>query len=174
MKLAILLGAVTIGLSFIISSVADKYGTDVGRRFLERGKAYILEGGKECNAACLRDWSEKNSSNARHYVMPVLFPLDLMFMFALGAFLACGSITCAQSITLLRNWAWLFAILPGLYVAADLLEDCLLARLLLAPANITDGAVAFAKTVTAVKIKTAGIAITQTVLVAAASLFWGQ
>jgi hypothetical protein len=161
MKLAILLGAVTIGLFFIINSVADGYGTDVGRRFLERGADYTVKS--------LQDWGNSDA-NARHYAMPVLFPLDLMFMFALGAFLACGSITCAQSITLVRNVAWLFAILPGLYVAADLLEDCLLARLLLAPANITDGAVALAKTVTAVKIKLAGIAITQTVAVAAASL----
>ena len=164
MKLAILLGAVTIGLFFIINSVADGYGADVGKRFLERGADYTVKS--------LQDWvnSDANASSAHHYAMPVLFPLDLMFMFALGAFLACGSITCAQSITLLRNVTWLFAILPGLYVATDLLEDCLLARLLLAPANITDGAVALAKTVTAVKIKLAGIAITQAVAVAAASL----
>jgi hypothetical protein len=65
---------------------------------------------------------------------------------------------------------WLFAALPVLYVAADLLEDTLLARFLLNPENITDGAVSFAQAITAVKIKTAGLAIVQTALIAAASL----
>jgi len=54
-------------------------------------------------------------------------------MFALGGFLACGSVTCAQSIARLNAITWVFAILPAAYVAADLLEDSLLARLLLCP-----------------------------------------
>jgi hypothetical protein len=164
MKLAILFGAVTIALFFIINQVAERYGPDVGRRFLERGPDYTT--------ASLRAWvaSGENSLNARHYAMPVLFPLDLVFLLALGGFLACGSVVCAQSIALLRNVTWLFAALPGLYVAADLLEDALLARFLLNPENITDGAVSFAQTITAVKIKTAGLAIAQTALIAAASL----
>jgi hypothetical protein len=164
MRLAVFLGAVTIALFFVIIQVADGYGPKVGNRFLERDPDYSAES--------LRTWvtSAEDASNARHYAIPVLFPLDLMFMFALGGFLACGSVACAQSIALLRNVAWLFAILPGLYVAADLLEDSLLARLLLNADNITDGAVNFAKAVTAVKLNAAKIAILQTIAIGAASL----
>ena len=162
MKLAILLGAVTIGLFFIISGVADEYGTQVGQRFLERDTDYT--------AYALKNWVTSNKTDAHHYAIPVLFPLDLLFLLALSGFLLFGSVRCAQSIAPLKSWAWLFAILPAVYALADLLEDGLLARLLLAPDKITEGAVAFAKTVTAVKIKTAGVSIVQTVLIAAASL----
>jgi hypothetical protein len=176
-KLAILLGVVTIALHFWINGQAEKYGPDVGKRWLEVGDNYddkrlkdwaTGHGPARCGVDCK---PRETAADAKQYAWPVLFPYDLVFMFSLGGFLACGSVTCAQSIALLRKLAWVFAILPTAYVAADLLEDSLLARLLLNPDNITQGTVAWVQKVTAVKLVTVLGAMGQTAALALASLF---
>lgn len=60
----------------------------------------------------------------------MLFPCDLLFMIFLGGFLWLASVGPAESIGSLKHLAWLFAIGPGLYIATDLGEDILLARML--------------------------------------------
>jgi hypothetical protein len=118
--IAVFLAAVTIGLQFAIGYIAGRYGVRVGNRFLERGKAYTE-----------RDIEGLTPAEARGYAFPVLFPLDLSFMVFLGGFLGLASEGAAESISLFKNVAWLFAIVPALHVVADFLEDVLLACMLL-------------------------------------------
>jgi hypothetical protein len=92
------------------------------------------------------------------YTVPILFPLDLAVMLTLSASMAAAS------------WYWLrqshpraarFALwFSGLYLASDLIEDCLLTFLL--AAGDPDRAVAMIwalKTITAVKLATITAAI---------------
>jgi len=51
----------------------------------------------------------------------------------LGAFLAIGSVIAAETVEALRNFAWLFAVVPVTYVVLDLVEDVLLACFLTWP-----------------------------------------
>jgi len=60
--------------------------------------------------------------------------------------------------------AWAFALLPALYVVADLAEDALLARLLTAPRAITETAVRWARALTRVKLWTLGLGVIQTLM----------
>jgi hypothetical protein len=123
--LAISLAALAIGLTFASRIVADRYGQEVADRFLERRKFY--------DRTYLRDWVSANPGAARGYAFPVLFPLDLLFMVSLGAFLAIGSVIAAETVEALRNFAWLFAVVPVTYVVLDLVEDVLLACFLTWP-----------------------------------------
>jgi hypothetical protein len=161
MRIAIFLAAVTIGLSFAIGIVANCYGPEVGKRFLERREPYTAE--------TLKTWVTGNPEYAKRYAFPVLFPLDLLFMIFLGAFLGVGSVSSAESLEWLKRMAWLFAILPALYVAVDLIEDVLLARLVLSPENINESSVALAKAMTTAKFWTSTFGILQTVVVSAAA-----
>jgi hypothetical protein len=117
----------------------------------------------------LQTWvsSNSNSDLARHYAFPVLFPLDLTFMLFLGGFLACGSVACALELDMVRSFAWLFAIFPALYIAADLIEDMVLARLLLAASLINDKSVFIAQSATRAKIALLFLSIVQTVVLSA-------
>jgi hypothetical protein len=121
-KIALFLAVITVGLWFTIGSVAKQYGPDVSARFLERG---------DYSTRQLSDFIAGSPTNARGYAIPVLFPWDLLFMASLGGFLAFASVASAHSIEPLKAVAWLFAIGPVLYIAADLIEDLLLAHMLL-------------------------------------------
>ncbi|MGY4317720.1 hypothetical protein [Bradyrhizobium sp. JR3.5] len=63
------------------------------------------------------------------YVFPILFPLDLIVMLALA-----GAMGAASSYWLNQIYptaAWLGLVVPAVYLLSDLIEDCLLAWLLL-------------------------------------------
>jgi Tn3 transposase DDE domain len=95
MRIAIFFGALTVGLFFAIELAAGHYGPQVGKRFLERSTNYSAES--------LRDWVTAAPASARSYAFLVLFPLDLMFMLALGGFLGYGSLSSAESVDALRK-----------------------------------------------------------------------
>jgi hypothetical protein len=156
MPIAIFLAAVTIGLSFTIGFVATGYGPRVADRFLERSTDY--------RADELRDWVRAHPAAARGYAFPVLFPLDLFFMVFLGGFLAYGSVASGEALDFEIRFIWLCPVLPVLYIAADLIEDVLLARLLLSPDSITDRSVGMTKAATRAKFATSILAIAQTIV----------
>jgi hypothetical protein len=165
----VFLGALTIALVFVLGIAADRYGPKEGQipkvadRFLERGD--------EHDDKFLRNWIGQYPDAARGYAFPTLFPLDLLFAIALGAFLCIGSVKVAESIGWL-NWArWAFAFLPAVYIALDLIEDGLLARLLLNKDLVTPEAVELARKITKMKIVACGLAIAQTVGVSAIAMF---
>jgi hypothetical protein len=118
-----------------------------------------------------------NQNEARGYVFPILFPLDLMFLFSLGAFLWLGSTTAARMMGWYSHIESLLIVLPATFMLLDFTEDLLLARFLLAPSSITDGGSAIAKMITKAKSLVAGAAIFQTIFISAAGLAlscWSQ
>lgn len=101
------------------------------------------------------------------YVYPILFPLDLIVMVALA-----GSMSAASWHWINQTYpaaAWLALFIPGVYLLSDLIEDCLLARLLLRgnPAEVA-ASVSILKTFTAIKLVSivCAIALTLTAFVA--------
>jgi hypothetical protein len=153
MKIAIFLAAVTIGLVFTIGNVSARYGTRVSERFLERGTRY-----SEADLKALP------ADQARGYAFPVLFPLDLLFMIFLGGFLALASVGAAEQVPSLARIAWLFSLVPALYVATDLIEDTLLARMLLSADAVSHDAIALAQNVTKAKLATSIFGVLQTIV----------
>jgi hypothetical protein len=166
MRIAIFLAAVTIGLSFAIGMVASRCGAQVADRFLERTTNY--------RADTLRDWVIAHPASAHGYAFPVLFPLDLFFMIFLGGFLGYGSVARAETLDVLKKCAWLFAVLPAIYVAADLIEDVLLARLLLSAESISETSVGIAKTATRAKFVSSIFAIGQTIALSGVAAIAGR
>jgi hypothetical protein len=156
MKIAVFLAAVTIGLSFAIGVVASSYGPKVEARFLERGD--------KIKAADLKKFIVDFQNEARGYVCPILFPLDLMFMLCLGGFLLFASVSAGESIECLRKVAWIFAIGPLLYVAVDLVEDICIARMLLSVDDVSQSVVDTAGNITTVKVVIVAFSILQTIV----------
>jgi hypothetical protein len=121
MSLITFCAAVAITVMFITPALAGRYGDKVRDRFLEKGASH--------NAAMLREWIIDNPSAARGYAFPVIVPIDLTFMFALAGFAALGSAAVARELDL-RVASWIWAVLPLVYLAADLLEAGLLVSML--------------------------------------------
>src|ERR1043165_333962 len=78
---------VTVGRRCVIGTVASSQDAGIGKteykvgdRFLEVSTAY--------DAAKFRDWAAKHPTAAKGYAVPVLFPLDFVFMFALAGLMA--------------------------------------------------------------------------------------
>jgi hypothetical protein len=152
---------------YVIGPIASSYDADVtatgvtqqykvGERFLETRKvAYDWES--------LRDWVRQNSKAARGYAVPVLFPIDFLFMIIVGAALAAASIMFASSLGLGRIWLWA-CLFPALYVTFDLAEDALLVRMLTSADTITSRMVDVVKVLTWIKIRTLQLAAIQSVL----------
>src|SRR5688572_30995166 len=97
-KVSALLLVCTLLIFFTTRLVSTKYGTMVASRFLEKSSGYTAE--------TLQNWVTKNSEDARRYVIPVLFPLDLLFMSFLAATLAVFSTWLVQSIGWLNRFVW--------------------------------------------------------------------
>jgi hypothetical protein len=144
MRLVLILLAAT-GVVYGIGKAVPSW-KDAGAppRWLETGGAYTH--------ADLRTWVTTNPEFAARYVMPTLFPIDLLFMAFLAAFLASASITTAQSVRPLAPFAWLFVLIPAAYLAIDLAEDVVLANLLTHPDSITEASVGVAQVLTRLKI----------------------
>jgi hypothetical protein len=104
---------------------------------------------------------------AAGFVIPILFPLDLMFLAAFGAFLMLCSIHFAGAAGIPRDWTWLLIVLPAIYVAADLSENVLLTRLLTDSDAVSDRAVVITQSFTRLKFATAALGSAQTLVVVA-------
>jgi hypothetical protein len=158
-NLAILLASLAAAIAFLERAITDRYGPQVAHRFLETDLTY--------DARSLRNWVENNPASARGYVIPVLFPLDFLFILCLGGFLGIGAIVAANTLHWSPNITWLLAFLPTAFVACDLAEDILISRLLSSPSLITDHSVTLAKTFTRAKFLTCTLSIIQTATVSA-------
>jgi hypothetical protein len=160
-KFAILLAALTIALFFLIPLVTKFYGPQVADRFLERDFRYTEND--------FRTWATANRRQAVGYAVPVLFPLDLIFMGCLGGFLAIASSALLNHGGASRWWVAASLFFPVAYVVIDFVEDVLLAWMLLAPKWI-ETLIGAAKAMTIMKFGTCFLAIAQTVVIAAVVL----
>jgi hypothetical protein len=171
MRVAIFIGAVTIGLFFFVAAVASRYGPDVAQVPTVEGR--FLEKPPRHEAAFIQDWVVQHPDAARHYAFPVLIPLDLLFMLFLGGFLGLGSVLTANTIGWLKPFALLLTIAPAVYVVVDLAENILLARLLLHAQAINDSSARIAWMATELKLFAAGFAIVQTIVVSGLAVMLG-
>ena len=118
----------------------------------------------ETEAAALRRWVTANAGTAArpgaasNYANPVLIQYDLAFLLALGFFLMIATVRMASAHVI--EWLglvpprllWIFAVLPAVYIVADLAEDILLWRFLTDQASISPLLVGFAKNLTWLKL----------------------
>lgn len=124
-------------------------------RFPEKKLSYDSEKFRELTASDVR----------KAYVVPLLFPLDLIVMLALAG--SMGAAIWYWFGQLGPQWA-LLALVPMIYFVSDLAEDCLLAWML-QPGNAWSATIGMLKTLTAIKL---GSAIASMVLTVAAFLLW--
>jgi len=107
-----------------------------------------------------------SSSMRKTYIVPVLFPLDLIVMLALA-----GSMGVAIWYWLGQAspaWTWL-ALIPLIYLISDLAEDCLLAWMLQPPNAWPDAMIGVLKALTAIKLASI---LASVVVTASALLLW--
>jgi hypothetical protein len=148
--------AIALLLNFAIPFVSSRYGEAVKARFVERSN--IIPGEDTDHASLdqpnLKHWILSNPQSAGGYACPVLFPLDYLFLFALGGSLAFGSMFFARHAVLVSGlpW-WIWWIIPTVYVAADFVEDGLLIGFLKNPDWLTDERFSTLAWATSVKIK---------------------
>lgn len=172
---AVIFAILHFGLKFW---VAPKFGDDVKARFVERLKyipsfkapgapdsAYVM------NEANFAAWlaNPDNQSSRRGYAFPVLFPLDILFLVALGSLLGMASLLLAGQVGAVREWpVWIWWLFPAAYMAFDLLEDVLLIALLTMPSLLNGGTFRALTAFTGGKIGTVAVAIGQVGLLALA------
>jgi hypothetical protein len=99
---------------------------------------------------------------AAHYVVPILFPLDLLLLASVAAFMMTGSIHFAADVGISERWLWLLLVIPAVYLAADLGENAVLAYILTAQKAMSDPAVAIAQAITRLKWATVSLGALQT------------
>lgn len=78
----------------------------------------------------------QNAALSSYYRKPVLFPADLLVMILLAG--AMGAASYFWLGRLCGPWAWAGLLFPAAYLLFDLVEDCLLARMLGDPVSIGD------------------------------------
>jgi hypothetical protein len=183
MKLIILLGAAAIALPFIIPILAPSkvVGTAVSDRFLERSNTIPPEpktAPLPTDESNLHAWvtSKDTAGYARAYATRVM-PLDFIYLFVLGGFLALGARTLASTVAWPPSMAawlplWVWLIFPLAYTIADFLEDSLIVLLMNRPDSITSFTVHVLTLLRNTKIAGNALAITQIFALGIAGMVW--
>lgn len=175
--LALVTAVLNIGLRYYVT---PPLGEDVKDRFIEQNK-YIpslknqagqADDGK-LTTTNLQHWSNDpaNLVARQGYVAPVILPLDLLFLIAVGGLLGFSSQSLAGKIGLLSpvpSIAWW--VLPVIYMLADLVEDSMIVVLLTWPGTINDTSFQVLRFFTTLKLYAIGAAIAEVGLVIAAWL----
>ena len=145
------------GMFWLVGNYAESRfkGSGFESRFPEKTLSYDVEKFRRLTTSDVR----------KAYVVPLLFPLDLIVMLALA-----GSMGAAIWYWLGQvNPAWaMLALVPLIYLLSDLAEDCLLAWML-QPDNAWPAMIGVLKTLTAIKLVSV---IASTVLTVGAFLLW--
>ena len=172
---AITLAAAAIIWPFIVNCVADKYGTDVSARFLER-LGHIPSTGKALTRENLEEWlrSPANGQFRRPYAYFIM-PLDFVYICLVGGFFVWGSLWLAAALTWPRPATWPFCvlvcILPVVYVVSDLVEDALIARIV-PRQDVTNTEFKVMRWATKIKMVCFGAAAVQTFVLGVCAVFW--
>jgi hypothetical protein len=144
----------------VIPRVQNHYGTGAPTGRDVKANATALE----------RLMKPENSEVAAHYVVPILFPLDLLLLASLAAFMMIGSIYFAADVGIPARWAWLVLVIPVIYMAADLSENVLLSYILSKGIGMTEPAVAIARAMTRLKWVTVELGLLQTLAIMSVGL----
>ena len=181
MRVLILPGTLAIALPFIISGAALPFGNAVSDRFLERPThdgeprytVPIETGvGKKLDAASLAEWFKGHGDFADGYATRII-PLDILYLFSLGAFLAIASAMLADAvrwpIALSGFPAWVWWLLPVVYIIYDFAEDILVFTMLRWPSTIQERALDALTYLRAIKTGTVTLSMAQVLLLCLAS-----
>ena len=107
------------------------------------------------------------------YVFPILFPLDLVVMLALAG--AMGAASSHWLTQIYPSAAWLGLVVPAVYLLSDLIEDCLLAWLLLHGDPLAAArSVSVLKAITTIKLVSVSASIALTLIAFAGWLLHGD
>jgi hypothetical protein len=161
-----LFAALTIALTFVNGAVGGLYGPRVAARFLERNTRYTVDD--------VKAFVESDARAAAGYVWPVLFPLDVVFLASLAAFIAVGSGALLDALQAPHAYRFAALLLPAGYFAADLLEDIALALMLMSATWRTAGFIRLTQVVTGTKVITATLAILQITALSLVGLWKGR
>jgi hypothetical protein len=156
MLIFLLCAAATILLQFTIPYFSSPYGAAVKARFVERSKTIpeLGTGDVPLNEQNLRKWISSCPESARGYASPVLFPLDILFLFVLGIALATGSVFFARHAVLVSEvWPVIWWIVPAVYLISDFVEDVLLIGVLKNQLRLTARSFSSLALATNIKIK---------------------
>ena len=97
MDITLLLLVSTISAFVTTKLVSRRYGPITAQRFFERNADYTAD--------TLKAWIKDYPTDAAAYAVPVLFPLDMICMTLLSAFLAVASISVAELNSSFRGFA---------------------------------------------------------------------
>jgi hypothetical protein len=162
--LTIVLGVVAHGLFLFAIPHIAKSGDVKVERYFEGSLNYLplVDGSDEdreraANAKPpqlppLREFARFRDKEADKYVSPLMFPLDLVMMIFMSAFLAIGCVTFGSYVPLAANRTWLLITPAVLYFVFDIVEDTLLAWFLKNPDAISFERVHYLKLLTAGKL----------------------
>lgn len=113
----------------------------------------------------VKDRVEKNKDKAAIAFMPVLIPLDFLFLISFSAGVALCSIAYGNAAGMPPGGILLLLVLPAIYCASDFTENIFIARMLKAPDTIDDGIVRLTRAFTIVKLAAATASLMQAGLV---------
>jgi hypothetical protein len=100
-----------------------------------------------------------------------IVPWDIGFLLFLGGFLAMGSASLASNVVLTSQLPfWLYLIIPGTYVCADIIEDMMIVFLLTSPQSIGRWTFLFYRFAMRVKTVTVVFAFGQLLLISALAI----
>ncbi|WP_316189908.1 hypothetical protein [Bradyrhizobium sp. SZCCHNS1054] len=174
--LAITCAAGTIIWGFVVSLVADRFGPDVGARFLERGTVIPSMNNAALSAQSLSLWL-RDSATARWLRAYRIFviPLDFIYLLLLGGFLATGALSCADVIASPRALEpclrALVIALPILYIVADAVEDLLIVVVLGKSNLVSEGLFSAMRVATKAKLIFVSLALVETLALGAWATF---
>jgi hypothetical protein len=170
MRAIIVLAIVTTALHLSLRYyVAPQFGRDVQDRFIERDnyipslrEQHLPDNDGALTAPNLLRWisDPAHRSYRQGYVTPVILPLDLLFLIAVGSFLGCLSQLLASRIGLISAWPtivwWVF---PLAYMLCDFIEDGLIVILLSWPSFLHETSFQALRIFTTAKLFTIGAAM---------------
>ncbi|TWB93476.1 hypothetical protein FBZ93_11080 [Bradyrhizobium macuxiense] len=149
------------GLFWWVGSYSDRvFAKRFRTRFPEKTLSYS---GDQLGALVQSDLRMK-------YVFPILFPLDLVVMLALAG--AMGAASSHWLNQIYPSAAWLGLVVPAVYLLSDLIEDCLLAWLLLrGDPDAAARSVSVLKAITTIKLVSVSASIALTLIAFVGWLF---
>jgi hypothetical protein len=167
--LAVLTALLHLGLRYYIT---PQFGQDVRDRFIERRKyipslkdQQLKDNDGPLTVSNLSLWinDPANQVNRQGYVAPVILPLDVLFLIAVGSLLGCLSQLLASRIGLISGWPvilwWFF---PLAYMLCDFIEDVLIVSLLSWPSLLNEVSFPTLRFFTTAKLFTISAAIVET------------
>jgi hypothetical protein len=172
-RAAIGFGIVCLILQLILAYlVQPNFPPDVSERFIERhsdipSMVNTTKDKGHLSLTNLSAWisNPANEKQRRGYVTPIILPLDLLFLVALGCLLGSVSQLFAKHVRVVSAWnPWRWWFFPVAYMLCDFIEDTIIVLVLSEAIPLTYFTFYFLRTATIAKLFTVTVATIQAVL----------